>query len=121
MPTAQDAQTADVICVAVFGAIANTVPEPQRAGVLAGTMYYVGRIDARDPALDLQKAILAVLPSEESGLNAFVKEHTGRCGSQLQDNVRRLASVGGAVQARAKADATKADGAKPSDAAPQGR
>ncbi|UZK68484.1 hypothetical protein OKW76_10480 [Sphingomonas sp. S1-29] len=99
---AQDSQAADVTCVAVLGAIVNTVPEAQRPGVLAGTMYYVGRIDGREPGFDLQKAILATLPSDEAGLNAFVKQHTPRCGSQLQDNAKRLASVGNAVQARAK-------------------
>jgi len=61
---AQDGQLAsDLRCLAAISIVAKTNPKPEeRATLTAMSHHYLGRIDARDPTLDVAAALKQVAP-----------------------------------------------------------
>lgn len=102
-PAAVDAEIApDLRCVAVLTMVGSQAPESQRAGLLGGTMYFVGRIDARRPHYDY-KAGLAALLTDEAELKALRNE-AARCGNEMKARGQALQEAGAALKAMEPAE-----------------
>ena len=98
---AQDGSTeADVRCMAVtMMGLANGNPQIQTASLMAG-LYYLGRIDGREPQLDLAAAVeREVRPMRAEQMQAEAQ----RCSAYLKGRGEALRAVG----ERIKADAAK--------------
>jgi hypothetical protein len=89
---AQDADTvADVRCVAVGIRSAALPDSRQKSTGLLMALYFIGRVDGRNPKLDLE----ALLSEQLSKMTAadFAAEAT-RCGSSLATKGAQITKVG---------------------------
>jgi hypothetical protein len=89
---AQDADTvADVRCVAVGIRSAELPDSRQKSTGLLMALYFIGRLDGRDPKLDLE-ALLAAQLSKMTAAD-FTAEAT-RCGNSLATKGAQITRVG---------------------------
>jgi hypothetical protein len=89
---AQDADTiADVRCVAVGIRAAELPDSRQKSTGLLMALYFIGRLDGRDPKLDLE-ALLATQLAKMSAAD-FTTEAT-RCGTSLATKGAQITQVG---------------------------
>ncbi|HSX55331.1 MAG TPA: hypothetical protein VLG14_08540 [Sphingomonas sp.] len=101
--TAQAAQLdpsieADVACVASFSYLTSTLPKERQAEMAPLITYYVGRIDGKQPGVDLQAAILRQVAGKSGAdLNSYVQSNTKRCGAEMVQMGNRLQAVGKAL------------------------
>ena len=89
---AQDADTvADVRCVAVGIRSAELPDSRQKSTGLLMALYFIGRLDGRDPKLDLE----TLLSEQLSKMTAadFTAE-AARCGSSLASKGAQITHVG---------------------------
>jgi hypothetical protein len=89
---AQDADTvADVRCVAVGIRSAELPDSRQKSTGLLMALYFIGRLDGRDPKLDLE----ALLSEQLAKMSAadFTTEAT-RCGNSLATKGAQITKVG---------------------------
>ena len=93
---AQDAAiTADIRCVAV-GIRAAALPDShQKSSGLLMALYYIGRLDGRDPKLDIE----ALMSEQLAKMTAadFVAE-TQRCGGGLTGKGAQITRIGQDLQ-----------------------
>ena len=92
--------TDDLRCMAVGLALAgNANPDVKNAGTLA-SMYYLGRLDAHTPSVDLEAGL-----KQELGRMSpdDLKSEAVRCGQQLQARGRAVTEIGQRLQAAAAA------------------
>jgi hypothetical protein len=94
---AQDdaAKSNDVRCVAAFSVLLQTNPALKDAASV-GIFYYVGRLDAQDPKLDLAAAIRH--QAERMAPSDYATE-AQRCGAVLKQRNEALKSVGETLKA----------------------
>jgi hypothetical protein len=89
---AQDADTvADVRCVAVGIRYAELPDSREKSTGLLMALYFIGRLDGRDPKLDLQ-ALLAQQLSKMTAAD-FAAEAT-RCGNSLTTKGAQITRLG---------------------------
>jgi hypothetical protein len=87
-----DAQSADVRCLIVtikVMAAANT--DEIKSSTLAGAMYFMGKLDGRQPGFDLESAVvtqLGTMKPEDIGREGQ------RCGAELQTRGASLQQIG---------------------------
>ena len=74
-----EAIAADARCIAVFAAMVQMPQYKDAAG--AGLLYYLGRLDARDPKLDLAAAVKHEAARMDRSEYVTVAQ---RCGSTLK-------------------------------------
>lgn len=93
---AQDADiTADVRCVAV-GLRAGELPDSrQKSTGLLMALYFIGRLDGRNPKLDLQTLVIAQLAKMSS---ADFDSEAVRCGNDLTTKGQQITKIGQALQ-----------------------
>jgi hypothetical protein len=103
-PTAA-ARNNDLACLVVLGASVGAAPAAQRPTLIAGTRYYVGRIEGREPAFDLTRGVVAIVPRDAAQGAAFIQRHAPRCQRELQRNEARMKAMSDALQARPRAGA----------------
>lgn len=98
---AQDANADDLRCVAVFAVAAGQAKDSAIQGpLIAGTMYFIGRLDGRAPGLDLEARLKAeALHMEEKGLFATESK---RCGETIGARGKDLMKIGEALKAAGK-------------------
>jgi hypothetical protein len=78
---AQTAQLADLKCmVAISAAQSDAKPEDQ-AGMEAGTMYFAGKLNGRDPRFDYAAAVGAAAQALDA-MN--MRAELQRCGAELE-------------------------------------
>ncbi|PAX07496.1 hypothetical protein [Sphingomonas lenta] len=99
--SADPVKNEDVRCLAVMAFATGNTKEQDRAGLVAGTMYFLGRIDARMPGLDYRAALRRLL-TDEASLKAFSTEAV-RCGAILEKRGGELQALGQQLQQDAKA------------------
>lgn len=87
----------DLRCLVAITAILPGIPPAEQAGVQALAMYYVGRIDARDPRFDYEQAMGDLV--DRVGMDALRGDMT-RCGTQMQARGRALSALGDALARR---------------------
>lgn len=90
-------QEQDLRCVAVISAIIGTLEESKRPTVMAGAMYYVGRVTARRPDLDLEAELRRIL-GDDAAFKKILPAEATRCGADLQKVGTELTRVGGAMK-----------------------
>ena len=92
---------ADLRCLAVTTYAVDKAEGETRSQLIAAALYFVGRIDARQPGYDYQAALTALL-SDERRVRTL-GDDAKRCGALLKDRGEMLQRVGAALQARARA------------------
>ena len=89
----------DLHCLAAFASIIDAADEDKKSGLMIVTSFYIGRIDAEAPDLDLEGALVAVLAVpgyQEKTFQADLK----RCGAEMQIKGAALKKVGNALVKR---------------------
>lgn len=99
---AQDAATAkDVRCLVVSAVLLSSTKE-KSIGTAAtmSALYFMGRLDGRDPELDLEgqvtDAALTMTPAD-------IKDEAMRCGKELQARGEAISAIGARMQSRGEA------------------
>lgn len=87
-----DAISSDARCIAAFGALIQMPAYKDAAG--AGLLYFLGRLDARDPKLDL---VAAVRHETERMDQAEYMVEAQRCGAILKQRNEALKAAGQAL------------------------
>ena len=93
-----DATTADLRCVAAFamaGGMEGQTAEA-RQGITGAFMYYIGRIDARDPNYDLQGQLTRLLGSP--GVDQQLQADAKRCGAEMARRGSEITALGQAIE-----------------------
>src|ERR1043166_3123749 len=86
-----DEMTDNVRCFIVFSNMASgTDPGVKTAGTI-GSMYWVGRIDGKDPTIDLQSLILAEM---QKMTGVVLHTEAKRCGEILVVRGKALTAIG---------------------------
>ena len=89
----------DLHCLAAFALVLDSAPEDKKTGLMVITTFYIGRVDAEAPDLDLEEALVAVLSAPDyktKTLSADLK----RCGAEMQIKGAALKKVGNALVKR---------------------
>jgi hypothetical protein len=100
---------ADVECIVVALNMMNNDDPKVKAAALSGFLYYIGRIDGREPEFDLEHAVIAEVHRTEG------KPLTGavRCGQVMQARGRQIVSLGQRLKAVAEEENKTKSGAAP--------
>jgi|SRR4051812_25942533 hypothetical protein len=90
----------DLRCFLVMGALAGTAKEgPGLQTAIAGTLYFLGKLEERAPTLDIEAAgaaeLLAITEAE------FQTEKP-RCLAVIEEKGKRLIAIGTAIDKRLK-------------------
>jgi hypothetical protein len=88
------ATAADLRCLALVAS--GGVETPSRAGMAAGAMYFVGRIDARAPAFDYPGEMLRLI---RSGVDLAADR--ARCAAELKARGAALVELSRGLQRQA--------------------
>lgn len=91
---ADPATAADLRCLAAVAA--GAVETPSRAGLAAGAMYFVGRIDARSPGFDYAGEMVRLIRS-----GADLAADRERCAAELKARGAALVELSRGLQAQA--------------------
>jgi hypothetical protein len=92
------ATEADIRCVAVYAAAADKADEAHKAGVVAGLMYYIGRIDVRSPGYDYL-ANLKRLLTDQAFLEKGLPAEAQRCAAEMKAKGSEVAALGDSLAA----------------------
>lgn len=92
-------QQRDLRCGAALTSVTSSVPEAERGGVAAGAMFFIGRIEGRDPGVNLTEALIGVVGDEKSFMSALPSE-LKRCPAEMQVKGESLKSMGDALKRR---------------------
>jgi hypothetical protein len=92
---AEEASRADVRCVVAFSALLKNPTYKDAAG--AGLFYFVGRLDGREPSLDLSAAMTREIATMQT---ADYASEAQRCGAELKARNEALKAAGEAVKRR---------------------
>lgn len=94
---ADEGVNSDVRCLAVAAAMAQgSDPKAKSAGLMAG-LYYLGKLDGRDPNFDLEgrlKQEMAQMKPEE------IITEAQRCGAQLTARGKTITEIGARLQSQ---------------------
>ena len=91
-----DAETTkDVRCLVAVASLANSEDESAKMAAIVGSQYFLGRIDGRQPTLDLETAIR----TEAARLDeAAIKGLLLSCGGLMKSRGAALQSIGEGMQ-----------------------
>lgn len=86
---------ADLRCIAIIAVAVSQTKETERAGLVAGMMYFIGRLDSAAPGTDLQSALRRTY----TGMDSAIAEAEGkRCSTMLAEKGQLLQNVGAALR-----------------------
>lgn len=94
-----DAVEADLRCLVVGYALSGSAEEKHQSAAVPFSVYYLGRLDARSPPVDLEKRLgdlAATMTSDD------IKTEAARCGADFQRRGSALQAIGKALQDRAR-------------------
>ncbi|MET1111826.1 MAG: hypothetical protein ABWX67_09915 [Allosphingosinicella sp.] len=96
-----DAATKDDLrCFLIMGSLAGTAKEgPGMQTAVAGTLYFLGRLEDRAPALDIEAAGAAELLAMTE---ADFQKDKPRCLAVIEEKGKRLIAIGAAIDKRLK-------------------
>ena len=97
---AQDAVEADLRCLVVGYALSGSEQETHKSAAVPFSLYYLGRVDGRSPAIDLGKRLGDLATSMTSD---DLKADAARCGADYQRRASALQAAGKTLQDRARA------------------
>lgn len=91
----------DLRCLAAFAQVGDMAEDESKTGFMLITMFYIGRIDAEAPDLDLEKGLTAILSDpgyDDEDLAADIE----RCSADMELKVQDLDRVGRALMKKGK-------------------
>lgn len=89
---APDANEQDLRCVAALALIIGSQGEKADPSLTAGLLYFVGRLDGRAPAIDLEGGIRRLIGAP--GGAEQLKPDMARCGALLTERGTVLQTIG---------------------------
>ena len=94
----------DIRCIVAAISSMNIVKDTAMKGSLqVSALYYLGRLDGREPTLDLEKSLL----NELSKMNAKdVGAEDQRCGKQLASRGQAFANIGKDIMQKGRAQSS---------------
>ena len=98
-PVADPTRDQDVRCLAVMAYATGTAKEAARPSLVAGTMYFIGRIDARMPTLDYCAVLVRLLT--DTALVKSLAADGPRCSAILERRGTELQALGKAIRGAA--------------------
>ena len=103
-PAFADQTTDDVHCYIIFmQAGTSSNPDRQTAAALGG-LYYLGRLDGRDPGFDLETSVMAEIPKLKGDLR---RAEAARCGEEMKDRGDSASAMAEDVQEKLAAQRQK--------------
>ncbi|NCU12315.1 MAG: hypothetical protein GXC70_09225 [Sphingomonadaceae bacterium] len=97
-PSPADLQ--DLRCIAAIGALSAMVDKPdQKEKLVAGMLYFVGKIDGRSPGFDYQGQ-LAALAAQPDFSDKQLLADAMRCGEELKTRGDQLQKLGKALEGK---------------------
>lgn len=87
-----DANEQDLRCVAAIALIIGSQGEKADPSLTAGLLYFVGRLDGRAPAIDLEAGIRRLIATPEAAQQ--LKPDMARCGALLSERGTVLQKIG---------------------------
>ena len=115
-----DPDTNDVRCVIVYIEMAQSNQPLLQTSGMYGQLYWIGKLDGRDPKFDLEKRMAAEIPKMNG---AFLKTEALRCSTELMKRGQKEADMGEDLAKKFPKDAPKpliaAPAAKPAAPAPK--
>lgn len=96
VPASADMQ--DLRCVAAFAAMSElTKKQDDQTKLLAGMLYYIGKIDGRSPGFDL-KGNLTALVGQPDYLTGQLGSDVERCAEEAKARGHQLQDIGDAMK-----------------------
>ena len=94
--TAATPNDGDLRCIAISSKALAQAPQEKQLSVVAGMLYFVGRINGRSPKADIEAGVRRITPSldNETTWQAEAK----RCAAIMQDRAAYLQKMGRALQ-----------------------
>jgi hypothetical protein len=83
--------TADVRCILVGFRLGQMPDQTQRSSGMMLALYYIGRLDGREPQLDIEKLVVEQLASMTS---ADYASEAVRCGNSLTTKGQQITRIG---------------------------
>jgi len=97
--TVDGATQSDVECVAALSVAASEAEGEQLTDLAMITFYFIGRLDGRVPALDIESALAGEAPGlTESRVKALVTS----CSAQYLKRANEMQEVGKSLERRAR-------------------
>jgi hypothetical protein len=85
----------DIRCLIAAVSLIQSPNNIVRAAGASSALYFLGRLDGRDPGLDLEKIILAEAKKMDS---ATLRSESERCGRSISTRGRMISEMGQALQ-----------------------
>lgn len=99
-PSPADLQ--DLRCVAAIAALSALVDKPdQKEKMMAGMLYYVGKIDGRSPGFDYGVHLSALVAQPDYTEKQLFAD-AQRCGDELKARGDQLQKIGGALSKKSQ-------------------
>lgn len=86
------ANNADLQCMALFSASTAEAPEDKQAGLVAGTMFFYGKISGRSPRLDVEAEMFKLLTADPRGEG--LEKNRQRCAGEMKQHGDLLIAMG---------------------------
>ena len=90
---------ADLRCAAVFAYTAGSVKAEDQPGVIGGFLYFLGKIDARSPGIDLESS-LADMMTKGDFKSGVLEPYGPACARELEERGSAISKVGKALSAK---------------------
>lgn len=100
------ADTADMQCFVLIAYVSGQAEEDstEQSGLVGGMMYFLGRLEGREPGTDWMKALADyILSFDDDALSVEMESNRERCGGILVDRGQALTDWGATVSAAAEA------------------
>lgn len=96
VPATADMQ--DLRCVAAFAAMSNfATKQDDKTKLLAGMLYYIGKLDGRSPGFDLDGQ-LTLLVDQPDYVTRQLGGDVERCAEEVKQRGNQLEAIGGAMK-----------------------
>ena len=97
-PAAADPLGADLRCLMALSVMADQVPQAQRNDVMSVAIYYLGRVNARAPTLNLAERLTAEAPGFDAMGAEATRALTLACAQEVERRGRELEAAGRAAE-----------------------
>jgi hypothetical protein len=94
-----------VRCLIAFGSASapgSDIPENLKPSLLSGSMYFLGKLQGRDPDLDLESRIAR---EAQKMAPEDMRDELVRCGNELEDRGAEMNAIASRLSARTEAQA----------------
>jgi hypothetical protein len=97
-----DVEKNDIQCLVLGLQMAQSPDNAQNSTAMMVTFYYLGRLDGRNPALDLENRIIDETSAMSKLPASDLNKIRTRCGSELTTRGQQLTVIGGDIIKRAQ-------------------